>query len=1002
METDRWLQIERVYHAALDRSKLDGSTSDRAAFLNQACGGDEQLRQEVESLLAQADGDQTFLEAPAMEVAARSLAMAAGAGGVSQPGPHALPISIARYRIVRTLGEGGMGIVYEAEQDQPRRSVALKVIKPGYATPERIWRFEHESKALGRLQHPGIAQIYEASTADTGFGMQPYFAMEFIRGRSLLVYAEEHRLNTRDRLALTVKICDAVQHAHERGLVHRDLKPANILVDEFGQPKILDFGVALVTEADARATRVTDVGQIVGTLAYMSPEQVLADSKEVDRRSDVYSLGVILYELLSGHLPYDVSRVQLHEAIQTILEEDPTSLSSINRQYRGDVETIVGKALEKDKTRRYAQAADLGSDIQRYLNDQPITARPPSASYQLRKFTRRHWVLVTSAAAVFLVLTAGLIVSSWQAIRANRAEQAAVAQRDRATHEAQTAEAVQKFVEDIFQANSSDQPDPVQARQTPARKLLDIGAGRIDNELRNVPEAKERMLGILSNLYFELGLDDDAVALDRKRVTVAKAAFGANDRRVAAALCDLAGSMHASRAVNEAEAVLLEAKAILDRNRDFDSATRGSLLLALSEHYQSSDRKKGLDFAGQAVTLYRRMSNPAELANALYQQGTILMYSKDYTKAAAAFADATSAARKAGGERDPMLPMYATSLGEADIELMRYDEAKSSFQMAVRAARAMNGGDHVNTIESEGRLGLFFSQISEYPEALRHLQYARDVCLKTKGADDPFYTPQMLLMYGQALAASGHPEEGLASISLAVANRRKNRPGTRYLAQMLSQQASVAADLGEYDTARQLLREADAISKKVGFANGNDYTSARLKLAFALHNPDEALTVIQATYGPLPDQGPLSFSFLRNLLARAELALLKNDPASAGRLAARASGVITASPIRPYIRFWEARAALDQGLAYLQQSLTSQALPRLQRALELNTQIYDPLSTELLPAQATLANAYLQAGDLTRAKALLAKAESIRKRHRKLGERYEKPLRELKRTLATS
>src|SRR6202140_4717230 len=188
--------------------------------------------------------------------------------------------------------------------------------------------------------------------------------MEFIRGESLLQYAEAHQLKTRQRLELMAKVCEAVHHAHQRGIIHRDLKPGNIPVDESGQPKILDFGVARVTDGDAQATRQTDVGQIVGTLAYMSPEQVLADPQEVDTRSDVYSLGVILYELLSGRLPYDVSRRQLHEAVQTIREEDPTALSSISRNYRGDIETIVGKALEKDTGRRYASAADLGADMQ--------------------------------------------------------------------------------------------------------------------------------------------------------------------------------------------------------------------------------------------------------------------------------------------------------------------------------------------------------------------------------------------------------------------------------------------------------------------------------------------------------------------------------------------------------------------------------------------------------------------------------------------------------------
>src|SRR5262249_44970144 len=264
---------------------------------------------------------------------------------------------IGHYRILRELGAGGMGTVYEAEQDNPRRSVALKVIRGGLAAPALIKRFTHEAQILGRLHHPGIAQIYEAGLTEEG---QPYFAMELIRGLSLDRYVRNHSLDVPARLGLFAKVCDAVTHAHEQGVIHRDLKPGNILVDETGQPKVLDFGVARATDADLQTTTGrTEIGQLIGTLSYMSPEQVTADPAALDPRSDVYALGVLLFELLADRLPYRVEHLPLPEVVRVILEQEPSRLGSINRRFRGDVETIVAKALEKDKARRYASAGEL-------------------------------------------------------------------------------------------------------------------------------------------------------------------------------------------------------------------------------------------------------------------------------------------------------------------------------------------------------------------------------------------------------------------------------------------------------------------------------------------------------------------------------------------------------------------------------------------------------------------------------------------------------------------
>jgi WD40 repeat protein/predicted Ser/Thr protein kinase len=423
---------EALFHQAADLPPEEQRT-----LLDAACPADLGLRAEVERLLAddarlRADeGAAAFLDSPVVRPPQPTITSPAPAAG------PALPPRIGRYRILRLLGEGGMGTVYEAEQDNPRRPVALKVIRAGLVSPALLKRFAHEEQILGRLHHPGIAPIYEAGLAEDG---QPFFAMEFIRGVALDEYARLRGLTAPARLDLLARVCDAVQHAHEQGVIHRDLKPGNILVDETGQPKVLDFGVARATGADLlTSTDHTRTGQLLGTLSYMSPEQVAGDPAALDRRSDVYTLGVILFELLAGRLPYRLEHLPLPEMARVIREQEPSRLGSLDTRLRGDVETIVAKALEKDKARRYPSAAELAADIRRHLRQEPIRARPTSALYQLAKFARRHKALVGGLAGVMAALLLGLIGTTLFAFRAehnarlaNDEKQAAVYQAYRA------------------------------------------------------------------------------------------------------------------------------------------------------------------------------------------------------------------------------------------------------------------------------------------------------------------------------------------------------------------------------------------------------------------------------------------------------------------------------------------------------------------------------------------------------------------------------------------
>ncbi len=729
-------------------------------------------------------------------------AAAAGAGD--------LPARIGDYRILGVLGRGGMGVVYEAEQPSPRRLVALKVIRGEASVDEgHVAMFRREVEVLARLEHPLIARLYESGRTPEG---QHFFAMELVRGATLseVLRAHDRPLDpaeVRRRLALFAEIADAVHYAHQRGVIHRDLKPSNLVVVDgsTARVKILDFGLARVTDGDAVATRVTEIGTIRGTLPYMSPEQASGRPDSIDVRTDVYALGVILYELLTGRLPHDFSSLSIVDALRRIEQAPPRPLREAWRgtgRLDDDLSTIVAKALEKRADDRYASAAALAEDVRRHLAQLPILARPPSTLYQLRKLVRRNPLPTAFAASVLLFVVALAATMTYQAGRIAE-------ERDRARAEAAKSDAISKFLDDTLQ---SANPYAGGAREVTVLEALDRSGERIENDLAGQPvvEAAVRLTlgatylnlgeaaksephlrravdlrvehlgphhadtatawGQLSRCLHIQGRTDDAIAAARAGIEAQRIALGPTHWRLGERLDDLGYALFFGGKVEEAVVPVREAIEV-GRAGPPTYVLGESLLLMADILANKGDLDGAVPLAREGLEVVRAtlgQDNP-QVDRARNTLAMILMQKKDYAGAEALLLEVVENTKRVLGEKHPQLAVALENLGNVYFRAGRLDRTAELLDEVATLRKEVLGPDDPAVGRTYANRGTVLWRAGRMEESAASYREGLALMRGGLGADHPDVA-QVLVNYANVLAklSDGAGAEGALRDALRI------------------------------------------------------------------------------------------------------------------------------------------------------------------------------------------------------------------------------------------
>jgi tetratricopeptide (TPR) repeat protein len=745
---------------------------------------------------------------------------------------------IARYKLLQQIGEGGCGVVYMAEQEQPvRRRVALKVIKLGMDTKQVVARFEAERQALALMDHPNIAKVLDAGATETG---RPYFVMELVRGIKITDYCDDSNLATHERLELFAQICHAIHHAHQKGVIHRDIKPSNILVtvnDGVPVPKVIDFGIAKATAGRLTdKTLFTAFEQFIGTPAYMSPEQSVMTSLDIDTRSDIYSLGVLLYELLTSKTPFDsraLLKAGLDEMRRIIREEEPqrpsTRLSTFTEadlatvakhhksaapkllsMLRGDLDWIVMKALEKDRTRRYESASAFAQDIQHHLNHEPVAAAAPSALYKFRKFARRNKVALVTVTAFASVVMAGAIISAGLAVRATRAEK-------KAKSEASKSRQVAQFLKDTLDGVG---PSVALGRDTAMlREILDKTAERVGSDMKHQPEVEAELRSTVGNTYFELGEYGKAEAMEREELSIRKKLAGKEDPDVARVLNKLALVLERRGRLTEAEATDREALAMQRRLLgNWHSEVASSLDGLANVLYQQGKLAECESVHREALAMRRKLlgSKHLEVAQSLHNLGNVLWGQGKLSEAETRHREALAMRRELLGDAHPDL---AQSLQNLALVLLnqpgKLAEAENMIGEALTLQRKLLGKEHPDVANSLSIFaGLRYRQ-GKLTEAESMHREALSMRRKLLGNEHPGVAQSLQNLALVLQYQPGKLPEAETMIREALAMERKLL-GNEHLdvATSLSIFAGLRYSQGNLTEAETMHREALAIQRK--------------------------------------------------------------------------------------------------------------------------------------------------------------------------------------------